>query len=73
MDIVMSDGIYVNIGFLVVSLLALGLVYLASQRLQHRTARERSLVILLILALIPAYFIVSDWEDIAWELTMASK
>jgi hypothetical protein len=63
----------VNIGFFIVSLLALGLVYLASRRLQYSTAREHSLVILLILALIPAYFLMSDWDDDAWELTMASK
>jgi hypothetical protein len=72
-DIVIGNSIYVNIGFFVVSILVLGLVYLSSRRLQHRTERERNLVILLILMLIPAFFIVSDWDDIAWELTMASK
>jgi hypothetical protein len=69
----MDNSFYVNIVFVVVSILVLGLVYLASRRLQHRTELERNLVILLILALIPAFFIVSDWDDIAWELTMTSK
>jgi hypothetical protein len=72
-DIVIGEGIYVNTGFFVVSILVLGLVYLVSRRLQHRKELERNLVILLILALIPAYFIVSDWDDIVWELTMESK
>lgn len=73
MDIVWDEGIYWNIGFIAVSILALILVFLASRHLRHRTELERKLVILLILVLIPAYFIVSDWDDIAWELTMASK
>ena len=73
MDIVMGNSIYVNIVFVIISILVLGLVYLANRRLQHRKELERNLVILLILALIPAFFIVSDWDDIAWELTMASK
>lgn len=73
MDIVWNEGISWNMGFIAVSILALILVFLASRRLRHRTELERNLVILLILALIPAYFIVSDWDDIDWELTMASK
>lgn len=73
MDIVWDEGIYWNLGFIAVSILALILVFLASRRLRHRTELERNLVILLILALTPAYFIVSDWDDLAWELTMAAK
>jgi hypothetical protein len=73
MDVVIGEVVYVNIGFLAVSILILGLIVLASRQLQHRTENTRVLVILLLLAMIPAYLIISDWEDIAWELTMPSK